>query len=140
MGRTRRRLVAWRTVRRESLYQRFELFLLVRRQFRPDLLVDPLHFLAHLWGDICPNLAILLLPLGDDFLDGIMLCGCEFERVVKAFNKFLPQYFRRARSGKLFWTQLVMTTHLRMQPCSRKWERNIFQKRAINAINQQPAG
>ena len=88
--------------RRELLCQRFKLFLLIRRQFRPDSLVDPLHFLAHLWSDICPNLPILLLPLGDDFLDGIVLCGCGFERVVEAFNKFLLPHFRRARSGKLF--------------------------------------
>ena len=61
-------------VRCEPLCQRFKLFLLVRRQFRPNSLVDPIHHLAHLWfGEICPNLPILFLPLGENFLDGVVL-------------------------------------------------------------------
>ena len=83
-------------MRRELLCQRFKLFLLVRRQFRPDSLVDPLHFLAHFRGDsgICPDFTIPLLPLGENFLDGVVLCRCEFERVIKMLDKFLPQHFR----------------------------------------------
>jgi len=59
--------------------------------FAVNLLHDPVHF----WGlrnlsrfpDSAP-------AIGENFLDGVVLCRCEFKRVIEMLDKFLPQHFR----------------------------------------------
>ncbi len=84
------------------LFEQFlKQFYLIGIELLPDFLADGLHDLPGLGGAIGPDAVVLLLAVGDDFLNGDQLGGGQLEGVVELLDELLAEEFGLADLGEV---------------------------------------